>query len=365
MQGARRERQTWRSARAAAKGTWAACWLFGFGGPAPNVHTPLLVSHRQARALRAARKFHFRCAGCGSPRPKTKSLVARMSASRRSRISRSRCSRATRRASFSMLLALRFSAGVLAWSRSSFGSSWPRMGRMPCVAPLSRLLGVGQFALLLLVTGAGAAPSTYSSTRLEPEQLQLSAAAHGDHVRPNLILGTQEVYGARWVRYNFTSEDSLTEQSTSAVGDGFNQIKIKLAPDTCASYAIAGCTATSLTTLVREPAIAAVFANPAIRWYQFWMTTFANRKPFGVDWDAARIASEKAEVKAFAKVTTPRQKEEELLAQCHALATRRPRSAHACAGAADRPQRDRQGVPCGQLGGRLGAHVGRRLSAGW
>ena len=175
------------------------------------------------------------------------------------------------------------------------------------------------FALLVFVTGAGAAPSTYSSTRqeqLQPEQLQLSAAARGDHTRPNLILGTQEVYGARWVRYNFTDADSLTEQSTSAVGDGFNQIKIKLAPDTCASYAIAGCAATSLTALVREPAIAAAFANPAIRWYQFWMTTFANRKPFGVDWDAARIASEKAEVKAFAKVNTQRQREEER-AHCH------------------------------------------------
>ena len=200
MQGARRGRETWRSARAAAKGTWAACWLFGFGGPAPNVHTPVLVSHRQARALRAARKFHSRCAGCGSPRPKTKSLVARMSASRRSRISRSRCSRATRRASFSMLLARRLAR---VFGAVFFRSSWPRMGRMPCVAPLSRLLGVGQFALLLLAAAVAAVacsvattppmqPSATARTRAQAEWALPSALSGGigqGHGHPCLALG--------------------------------------------------------------------------------------------------------------------------------------------------------------------------------
>jgi len=122
---------------------------------------------------------------------------------------------------------------------------------------------------------------------------------------PNLVVGTQEIYGPTWNAYNFTNASNvLAEQRRVVTKMGGNQMKIKLSGskpgDTCMSYHIEGnCEkAKTLTELAKDPAISATFADPDIRFYHVWMYTFSSGADWlKRDWTNATLAAEKQEVK--------------------------------------------------------------------
>ena len=126
---------------------------------------------------------------------------------------------------------------------------------------------------------------------------------------PNLVVGTQEIYGAHWRAYNFTAAPNvLAEQRQVVVGMGGSQLKLKLSgvrPDTtCASYRIGDreCDqAQDLAALAKVPAVAATLALPGVRFYHIWMYTYASGASWlQRDWTATSLAAEKAEVKELA-----------------------------------------------------------------
>ncbi len=126
---------------------------------------------------------------------------------------------------------------------------------------------------------------------------------------PNLIVGTQEIYGTHWRAYNFTAAPNiLAEQRQAVVDMGGSQLKLKLSgvrPDTtCASYQIRddSCDrAQSLAALAKVPAVAATLALPGVRFYHLWIYTYASGANWlQRDWTPATLAAEKAEVKELA-----------------------------------------------------------------
>ena len=126
---------------------------------------------------------------------------------------------------------------------------------------------------------------------------------------PNLVVGTQEIYGTHWREYNFTAASNvLAEQRQVVAKMGGNQLKLKLSgtrPDTtCASYRLHDgiCDkAQNLAELAQVPAVAATLALPSVRFYHIWMYTYASGGDWlKRDWTPASLAAEKAEVKALA-----------------------------------------------------------------
>jgi hypothetical protein len=157
-------------------------------------------------------------------------------------------------------------------------------------APLSwRQLVLTTSALIVIAT---AAAQEGPQTALQPIPLP-----------PNYILGTQEIYGPGHYLYNYSALPMLEEQRNAAVELGTNQMKMVLSSTkTCGAYAMDcdGSVVVDLASLSAQPLLARTFGDPRIRWFHFWLESFANPQWSKSDWTEAELAAEYAETKAWA-----------------------------------------------------------------
>jgi hypothetical protein len=171
------------------------------------------------------------------------------------------------------------------------------MGRrhQSAATPLSVAVVIGSCALLATttITAVGQQGPHHHTAPLEPVPQPLP---------PNYILGTQEIYGPGHYLYNYSDLPMLEEQRNAALELGTNQMKMVLSSaKTCGAYAL-DCddSIVDLASLSAQPLLARIFGDPRIRWFHFWLESFANPHWQKSDWSDAELAAEYAETKAWA-----------------------------------------------------------------
>lgn len=117
----------------------------------------------------------------------------------------------------------------------------------------------------------------------------------------NYVIGTQAIYGTSWASYNFSKDDTLTENVRGIVEMGGNQLKLRLADDACEAYRMKGCAnITSLKAAMQLPGFANAFSHPKLKYYQTWLYSYSCARDRIADWTEADSELEYKEVKEWA-----------------------------------------------------------------